>query len=114
MNVNSILGIAAIGGLALFARPQGAPAQCPEEPPLQNYTGTGTVSCPCFVPGEQALYVYAAGLPDPGTPFCTLAGPQRPSWDGRDNDGTRVPSGVYFVKLHALDHTSVRKVLLTK
>lgn len=29
-------------------------AQCPEQPPIQNYTGSGTVSCPCFVPGEQA------------------------------------------------------------
>lgn len=31
-----------------------ATAQCPEEPPLQNYTGTGTVACPCFVQGEEA------------------------------------------------------------
>ncbi len=29
-------------------------AQCPEEPPVQNYTGAGMVVCPCFVPGEQA------------------------------------------------------------
>lgn len=29
-------------------------AQCPEEPPLQNYTGGGTVVCPCFASGEQA------------------------------------------------------------
>jgi hypothetical protein len=29
-------------------------AQCPEEPPIQNYTGGGTVACPCFIPGEEA------------------------------------------------------------
>ena len=42
------------------------------------------------------------------------AGPQRLSWDGRGNDGKRLPSGVYFVKLQVEDYTSVRKVLLTK
>jgi hypothetical protein len=36
----------------LLASP--ALAQCPEEPPLQNYTGGGTVVCPCFASGEQA------------------------------------------------------------
>lgn len=87
-------------------------AQCPEEPPLQNYSGTGTVACPCFVPGEQAgailnvpadrypieilrvgigwgsqyggayqqieqaIHIYAGGLPNPGTPIFSLEGPQ--------------------------------------
>lgn len=87
-------------------------AQCPEEPPLQNYTGAGTVACPCFVPGEeagailnvpaemypieilrvgigwasqyggafqqieQAIHIYAGGLPNPGTPVFSLEGPQ--------------------------------------
>jgi hypothetical protein len=32
--------------------------ECPEEPPLQNYTGSGTTVCPCFVPGEQAGAVH--------------------------------------------------------
>jgi len=41
------------------------------------------------------------------------AGPQRLSWDGRNNDGSRLPSGVYFVKLQVQDFTSVRKVLPT-
>jgi hypothetical protein len=85
--------------------------QCPEEPPLQNYTGAGTVVCPCFIPGEQAgaildapaghypieilrvgigwgslyggtpqsleqaIHIYSAGLPNPGTPIATLLGP---------------------------------------
>lgn len=84
---------------------------CPEEDPLQNYTGGGTVVCPCFVSGEeagaileapaehypieilrvgigwgsmyggtgqtleQAIHIYAAGLPNPGTPIFTFEGP---------------------------------------
>ena len=111
-NLKSIFCMAAIGYLALLARPEGALAQCPEEPPLQNYIGTGTVGCPCFVQGEQAgavltapaahypleilrigvgwgslsggnpaqieqaIHVYAGGLPNPGSPFFTLLGPQ--------------------------------------
>jgi hypothetical protein len=35
-------------------------ADCPEEPPLQNYTGGGTVVCPCFVAGEEAGAVLIA------------------------------------------------------
>jgi hypothetical protein len=88
-----------------------AVAECPEEDPLQNYTGSGTTVCPCFVSGEeagavlqapsehypieilrvgigwgsmyggtpqsleQAIHVYDAGLPNPGTPIATLEGP---------------------------------------
>jgi hypothetical protein len=84
---------------------------CPEEDPLQNYTGGGTVVCPCFVAGEeagavlqapaehypieilrvgigwgsiyggtgqsleQAIHIYAGGLPNPGSPIFTLEGP---------------------------------------
>lgn len=33
---------------------------CPEEAPLQNYTGAGTVVCPCFIVGEQAGAVLTA------------------------------------------------------
>jgi hypothetical protein len=111
-NLKSVIGAAAFGGLALFALPAGAPAQCPEAPPLQNFTGAGSVACPCFAPGEQAgavltapadhypleilrigvgwgslyggspaqveqaIHVYAGGLPDPGAPIFTLDGPQ--------------------------------------
>ncbi|HWN82114.1 MAG TPA: FlgD immunoglobulin-like domain containing protein [Candidatus Udaeobacter sp.] len=89
-----------------------AAALCPEEPPLQNYTGAGQTVCPCFVPGEEAgavlnapsqhypieilrvaiawgsltggapqqieeaIHIYGAGLPNPGTPIFTLPGPQ--------------------------------------
>jgi hypothetical protein len=34
--------------------------ECPEEPPLQNYTGTGSVVCPCFVSGEEGGAVLEA------------------------------------------------------
>jgi hypothetical protein len=33
---------------------------CPEEAPLQNYTGSGTTVCPCFLAGEQAGAVLQA------------------------------------------------------
>ena len=35
-----------------------ARAQCPTEPRLENYTGAGTIACPCFIPGEQAGAVF--------------------------------------------------------
>ncbi|NIO29581.1 MAG: T9SS type A sorting domain-containing protein [Candidatus Latescibacteria bacterium] len=111
-NPKSIFCMAAMFFFALFAGPDVALAQCPEEPPLQNYTGGGTISCPCFVEGEEAgavlnappehypleilrigigwgsqfggspaqieygIHVYDAGLPDPGTPVFSLLGPQ--------------------------------------
>jgi hypothetical protein len=40
--------------LALLGHPPRAGEPCPEEPPLQNWTGAGTTSCPCFIPNEQA------------------------------------------------------------
>jgi len=99
-------------GLALLGGSLPAAAQpCPEEPPLQHYTGGGSVACPCFVAGEeagavfnapaehypieilrigigwgsvyggnppqleQAIHIYGAGLPNPGTPLFSLEGP---------------------------------------
>jgi hypothetical protein len=112
INLRSIFCMAAIGYISLFARPEAVLAQCTEEPPLQNYTGAGTIACPCFVPGEQAgavltapaehypleilrigvgwgslyggnpaqieqaIHIYAGGLPNPGSPIFTLLGPQ--------------------------------------
>ena len=88
-----------------------ASAQCPEEPVLQYWTGAGSVTCPCFVSGEEAgvvftapaqhypleilrvqigwgsvfggapdslenaIKIYPAGLPNPGTPQFQLSGP---------------------------------------
>jgi len=43
--------------LALAAVSVGA--QCPELGPVQNYTGAGTVTCPCFVPNEEALAIFS-------------------------------------------------------
>ena len=59
-NLRSVLYAAAIGCLALFAHPGGVLAQCPEAPPLQNFTGAGSTACPCFVQGEQAGAVLTA------------------------------------------------------
>jgi hypothetical protein len=42
------------------------------------------------------------------------AGAHRLTWAGRDDDGGRLPSGVYFVRLQVGDHTSVQKIHLTK
>lgn len=102
---------AAILAVSLAFGAGAARADCPEEDPLQNYTGAGTTVCPCFVTGEQAgavlvapsehypieilrvgicwasisggapqsleqaIHVYAAGLPNPGTPIASLEGP---------------------------------------
>jgi len=36
------------------------------------------------------------------------------SWDGRNNNGERLPSGMYFIELQAAGERSVQKVLLTR
>ena len=36
------------------------------------------------------------------------------SWDGRDDLGRRLPSGVYFVKFAADNHQRVQKTVLLK
>jgi hypothetical protein len=35
-------------------------------------------------------------------------------WDGRDGDGERVPSGVYFYRIEAGEYTASKKMLLLK
>jgi hypothetical protein len=42
------LALLAIAGLASSAR-----AQCPEQGPIQHWTGAGSTVCPCFVQGEE-------------------------------------------------------------
>jgi hypothetical protein len=42
------------------------------------------------------------------------AGPQDMVWDGRDDDGRAVSSGVYFVRLDADGQTATRKVTILK
>ncbi len=41
-------------------------------------------------------------------------GPHREKWDGRDNDGKNLASGVYFLQLRASDHTLARKMVMLK
>lgn len=43
-----------------------------------------------------------------------LAGRQGVVWDGTDNDGRRVSSGLYFARLRAGDYDSVRKMTVVK
>ena len=42
------------------------------------------------------------------------AGPHMVSWDGRSARGSRLPAGVYFVRLNFRDHKEARKVVLTR
>ncbi len=53
-----ILVLAAIA--CAFAMASPLLAQCPEEPPLLNYTGTAAVGCPCFIQNEEAGVVLEA------------------------------------------------------
>jgi flagellar hook assembly protein FlgD len=47
------------------------------------------------------------------TPYSLL--PTAVSWDGRDDAGNAVPSGIYFVKLNLMDHPQlVRKAVLLR
>ena len=46
--------------LAVWAPASFAGGACPEEPVLENWTGGGTVLCPCFVVGEEAGVVLEA------------------------------------------------------
>jgi len=102
---------AVAAGMIMLAAAAPARAQCGETQFL-NYTGAGSVVCPCFVAGEEAgavftlpaavypveilkvgigwgsiqggsgasleeaIHIYAGGLPNPGTPIFTLPGPQ--------------------------------------
>ena len=43
-----------------------------------------------------------------------LPGTYEVSWDGKDNNGIEVASGIYFYKLQAGSHTEVKKMLLVK
>jgi hypothetical protein len=44
----------------------------------------------------------------------TLAGYRQARWDGRDDNGNAVSSGVYFYKISAKDFSETRKMLLVK
>ena len=42
------------------------------------------------------------------------AGVQRIDWDGKDQSGRQVASGVYFYRLVASDHVSTKRMVLLK
>jgi len=140
--------IALAVGLAAAAIPATSFAQCTEEPPFYNYTGTTQVVCPCFIAGEQAgvilnappahyplevlrigiawgsvfggnpaqieqaVNLYAGGLPNPGSPIFSLPGPQLT--DGFFNEFNIEPlvgnkvinSGPFMVSLEFLNDNS--------
>jgi hypothetical protein len=60
-----VLSLRSIGCVLALTSAAASPvlSQCPEQPPLQNYTGAGSVVCPCFVAGEEAGAVLTAPSP---------------------------------------------------
>ena len=57
MNISVRTSAALSLGLVLIPA-AAAQGTCPEEPTVDNHTGPGTVTCPCFVPGEEAGAVF--------------------------------------------------------
>ncbi len=43
-----------------------------------------------------------------------IGGPQRLTWDGRDDDGRTAPAGVYFARLSAAGSTRVARIVLLR
>jgi hypothetical protein len=56
MQSRSVVSVLLPLAAALLA--SAARAQCPTEPRLDNFTGAGSVACPCFVEGEQAGAIF--------------------------------------------------------
>jgi flagellar hook assembly protein FlgD len=79
-------------------------------------TGAATLSFSLARAGEVSLAIYNAsgrrvrallsGSRGPGT--------YAARWDGRDEKGIEVPSGIYFYKLFALDRNEVGKVVVLR
>ncbi len=78
--------------------------------------GATTISFSMVRAGEVSLAIYDAS----GRRVRTLlSGPRRPGtyaarWDGKDEKGIEVPSGIYFYKLFALDRNEVGKVVVLR
>jgi hypothetical protein len=79
-------------------------------------TGAATLSFSLARAGEISLAIYDAS----GRRVRALiSGPRGPGtyaarWDGRDEKGIEVPSGIYFYKLFALDRNEVGKVVVLR
>lgn len=79
-------------------------------------TGAATLSFSLARAGEVSLAIYDAS----GRRVrALLSGPRGPGtyaarWDGRDEKGIEVPSGIYFYKLFALDRNEVGKVVVLR
>jgi subtilisin family serine protease len=79
-------------------------------------TGAATLSFSLARAGEVSLAIYDAS----GRRVrALLSGPRGPGtyaarWDGRDEKGIEVPSGIYFYKLFALDRNEVEKVVVLR
>jgi serine protease AprX len=79
-------------------------------------TGAATLSFSLARAGEISLAIYDAS----GRRIrALLSGPRGPGtyaarWDGRDEKGIEVPSGIYFYKLFALDRNEVEKVVVLR
>ena len=73
-----------------------------------NYqlTGTSPVSLKVFNISGQLVKVL---VDEP-----RKAGAYQAVWDGRDEKGKRVPTGVYFCRLQAAEFSATRKVILTR
>ncbi len=66
----------------------------------------GLVSLKVYDAAGRLVAPLAEGSMDPG--FYNV------SWDGRDDQGRRVPAGVYFIRFNADNHQSVQKTVLLK
>jgi len=79
-------------------------------------TGAATLSFSLARAGEVSLAIYNAS----GRRVrALLSGPRGPGtyaarWDGRDEKGIEVPSGIYFYKLFTLDRNEVGKVVVLR
>jgi hypothetical protein len=80
------------------------------------FTHRTSISYQLATRGRASLKVYdaagrlvsplAEGIMDPG--YYSV------NWDGRDDNGRKVPAGVYFVRLNAGNYQQVQKTILLK